>query len=106
MRLVLTIEKIILDFEMKYYLEDSFFSILVFLIYSTDCFIISLFSSSNDNPLAYLMLSAFLRIDSSILVSSSFSFLSCLIISEVGNSNALNSNRNSVYSLIMVEILV
>ena len=55
-----TIEKITQYSQRICYLEDSF-SILVFLINSTDCWIISLFSSSNDNPFAYFMLSAFLE---------------------------------------------
>ena len=56
-----TIEKITQYSQRICYLEDETFSILVFLINSTDCWIISLFSSSNDNPFTYFMLSVFLE---------------------------------------------
>ena len=96
-----TIEKITQYSQRICYLEDAF-SILVFLINSTDCWIISLFSSSNDNPLAYFMLSAFFRIDSNIFTSFSGKIFKCDTISLVGSSKALNSNCNSIYSRIMV----
>ena len=58
-----------------------------------------LFSSSNEIPFAYLILSAFIKTDSKfykIFLSISSRFL---IISVVGNSNAGKTNLSSVYSL-------
>ena len=56
-----TIEKNNSVFSKDMLFRKIHFSILVFLINSTDCWIISLFSSSNDNPSTYFMLSAFLE---------------------------------------------
>ena len=66
---------------------------------SFDFFILSLFSSSNDSPFAYLILSAFCKTNSNFDNRSESSCVRFLIISEVGNSNAWKLNRFSVYSL-------
>ena len=82
-----TIEKITQYSERICYLEDSFFSILVFLINSTDCWIISLFSSSNDNPFIFYVICFFFRIASNIFTSFSGKFFKYDRISLVGSSN-------------------